>query len=81
MGLRKHAQGRNGPLTPEELESAERFWIEEAQKNLHQRKEKEEFKSLSPFLDDNGVIRIGGRVDKVIVSYDTKHPALLPSDS
>ena len=81
MGLRKHAQeGRNGPLTPEELEKAEIFWIKEAQRDLHRRKEKGEFKSLSPFQDDKGVIRVGGRVDEAIVSYDPKHPALLPSD-
>ena len=78
--LRKHAQGgRNGPLTPEELERAEIFWIKEAQRNLHRRKEKGEFKSLSPFLDVKGVIRVGGRVDETIVSYDTRHPALLPN--
>ena len=79
--LRKHAQeGRNGPLTPGELESAELFWIKEAQRSLHRRKEKGEFKSLSPFLDSKGVIRVGGRLDEAIVSYDQKHPALLPSD-
>ena len=32
---------------------------------------------LSPFIDDKGIIRVGGRVDEVIVSYDQKHPALL----
>jgi len=78
--LRKHAQeGRNGPLTPQELERAEIFWIKEAQRNLH-RKEKGEFKSLSPFLDIKGVIRVGGRVDEAIVSYDTRHPTLPPND-
>ena len=79
--LRKHAQeGRNGPLTLEELERAEIFWINEAQRNLHRRKEKGEFKSLSPFLDVKGVIRVGGRVDEAIVPYDTRHPSLLPND-
>ena len=79
--LLKHAQeGRNGPLTPEELERAEIFWIKEAQRNLHRRKEKGEFKSLSPFLDFKGVIRVGGRLDEAIVSYDTRHPSLLPND-
>ena len=81
ISLRKYAQeGRNGPLTPEQLEKAEIFWIKEAQRDLHRRKERGEFKSLSPFQDDKGVIRVGGRVDEAIVSYDTKHPALLPSD-
>ena len=78
--LRKHAQqGRNGPLTPEELERAEIFW-KEAQRSLHRRKEKGEFTPLSPFLDVKGVIRVGGRVDEAIVSYDTRNPALLPND-
>ena len=40
---------------------------------------KGEFKTLSPFTDEKGIIRFGGRLDKVIVSYDTKHPDLLPS--
>ena len=79
--LRKYAQeGRNDPLSPEELEVAEMFWIKEAQKGLHRRMENGEFKNLSPFLDPKGVIRVGGRVSEAIVSYETKHPALLPGD-
>ena len=34
---------------------------------------------LSPFKDENGVIRVGGRVDTALVSYKTKHPILLPN--
>ena len=37
-------------------------------------------KSLSPFLDGKGILRVGGRMDKAIVSYDAKHPTLLPSN-
>ncbi|XP_044760883.1 uncharacterized protein LOC123318338 [Coccinella septempunctata] len=33
--------------------------------------------SLSPFLDENGILRVGGRIQKSKVSYDRKHPALL----
>ena len=78
--LRKHAQeGRQGSLTPEELLQAELFWIKDAQKSLHDRMAKGEFKTLSPFTDEKGIIRVGGRLDKAIVSYETKHPALLPS--
>ena len=34
--LRRHTQtGKEGPLVPEELEKAERFWIKESQKSLH----------------------------------------------
>ena len=41
---------------------------------------KEEFKNLSSFTDEQGVVRVGGRVDQAIMSYDTRQPALLPSD-
>ena len=78
--LRRHTQeGKQGPLTPEELLQAELFWIRDAQKGLHDRLAKGEFKTLSPFIDDKGIIRVGGRLDKAIVSYETKHPALLPT--
>ena len=54
---RKYAQeGRQGPLNPEE------FWIRRAQENLNPRIKKGDFKALSPFLDETGVIRVGGRV-------------------
>ena len=42
--------------------------------------EKGEFRTLSLFLDAKGVIRVGGRVNEAVVSYETKHPALLPSN-
>ena len=40
--------------------------------------QKKEFDVLSPFLDDRGVIRVGGRVDNAVVTYDSRHPALVP---
>jgi hypothetical protein len=33
---------------------------------------------LTPFVDSDGIIRVGGRVDNAVVSYETKHPVLLP---
>ena len=68
------------PLAPQELQEAELFWIQEAQKSLKDRVAKGEFKSLSPFRDDQGILRVGGRVSKAVVSYDCKHPVLLPHD-
>ena len=35
--------------------------------------EKGEFTSLSTFKDDKAMIRVGGRLDKAIVSYEEKH--------
>ena len=68
----------NGPLTPTELYEAETLWIKGAQQDLQERLAKGEFDGLSPFLDDKGVIRVGGRVDKAVMTYETRHPALLP---
>jgi len=35
--------------------------------------------NLSPFLDENQVIRVGGRLQKAQMSFTQKHPILLPS--
>ena len=79
--LKKYDQhGKEGPLTPEELQQAEIYWISQAQTTLYSRLNRGEFKSLSSFKDENGIIRVGGRVDEAIVSYETRYPALLPSD-
>ena len=69
-----------GPLSPVELQEAESLWIKEAQKSLHDRLSKGEFQSLSPFQDENGIIRVGGRVSKAVVSYDCQHPVLPPRE-
>ena len=66
-------------LSAQELQASELFWIKEAQKCLAHRVAKGEFKSLTPFRDGNDVMRVGGRVSNADLSYDTKHPALLPS--
>ncbi len=36
--------------------------------------------NLNPFLDKDEVIRVGGRLDQSNLSYDKKHPILLPKD-
>ena len=78
--LRKYDQhGKEGSLTPEEPQQAELYWINQAQTTLYSRLNRGEFKSLSPFKDENRIIRVGGRVDEAIVSYETRHPALLAS--
>lgn len=69
-----------GPLTAQELEESRKYLIKAAQKSLHSRLRNDDFKMLSPFRDNEGIIRVGGRMDKAIVSYETKHPALLPHD-
>lgn len=63
-----------GPLGTEEIQDAEEYWAKEAQTGLSGRIEKGDSKTLSPFTDDKGIIRVGGRVDSNLLSYDGKSP-------
>ena len=64
----------------DELERGEGSWIKTAQRELHKRVEKKEFNMLSPFTDEKEIMRVGGGADKAIVTYDSKHPVLLPNN-
>ncbi|KAJ8980497.1 hypothetical protein NQ317_000613 [Molorchus minor] len=37
-------------------------------------------RKLNPFVDDNNILRVGGRLRNADLSYDAKHPALLPKN-
>lgn len=69
---------KEGPLSPQELQNAKDHWIKESQKSFSDRLRKGKFKKFSPYTDSDGIVRVGGRVDKALVSYETRHPALLP---
>ena len=69
-----------GPLSPQELQNAEDHWIKLGQKSFSDRLRKGEFRKFSPYTDSDGIVRVGGRVDKALVSYGTRHPALLPRE-
>ncbi|KAG5872790.1 hypothetical protein JTB14_020381 [Gonioctena quinquepunctata] len=36
--------------------------------------------SLSPFIDADGLLRVGGRISKSNVSYDQKHPVIISNN-
>ncbi|XP_071504464.1 uncharacterized protein [Diadema antillarum] len=65
-------------LTPDDLQKGENFLIEKAQQSLKARVDKGELKTLSPYTDETGIIRVGGRVGKAEMSFEMKHPVLLP---
>jgi hypothetical protein len=70
-----------GPLlTNQELEYAEEYWLKQMQLNLLKRLPRGDFKTLSPYKDDRNILRVGGRVDPTLFSYDERRPALLPYD-
>ena len=67
---------KSGPLQPAEIESAETYWIKEAQSSL--KSWETDFVDLTPFRQDD-IIRVGGRLRRSNLSYDEVHPVLLPS--
>ena len=68
------------PLGVEEIQDAEEYWTKQAQSSLFERMEKADFKTLSPFFDGKGIIRVSGHVNPDLLSYEGYHPALLPHD-
>lgn len=70
-------EANDGLLTPQELHDAEIYWVKESQKGLLGRLKKGDFQKLSPFTDNKGIIRVGGRADEALISYEARHPALL----
>ncbi|XP_025265733.1 uncharacterized protein LOC112638368 [Camponotus floridanus] len=78
-------------LTPDELEEALLRWLRLVQA-LHFSKEITALKQnkglikgpilkLTPFLDDHGIIRVGGRLKHAVLSEDERHPIILPPES
>lgn len=59
-------------------------FAEEVQK-IKQQKEhtlsKHKLHQLSPFLDENGVLRVGGRLSQSALHRDVKHPVILSKKS
>lgn len=39
------------------------------------------FRKLAPFIDEAGILRVGGRLRKSGLPFDVKHPILLPKNS
>lgn len=82
----KHTEKLNGPLRSYELKVAHdiivkiiqhnHFWSEI--KTLTQKGYVSSFRKLSPFIDANDFLRVGGRLSLSELPYDTKHPLLLP---
>lgn len=91
LKLEKYSEKNQGELTAEELADAERYWILEMQNQVF-RKERDELRAgkdihrgsrirdLKPFLDEHGLICLGGRLQHSDMSFSERHPYILPSD-
>lgn len=79
-------------LLVREIEKEKWFWIKLAQASafrleIKSLKEKQPLPSkikllcLNPFLDKNGILRIGGRLREALIEYNSKHQMIIPKDS
>ncbi|GFX57950.1 integrase catalytic domain-containing protein [Trichonephila clavipes] len=71
-----------GPLTVAEFKESEIKLIKHAQRSLFDKKEIPScISNLFPFVDGEGIFRVGGRLENASVPYLHKHPAILPKGS
>ncbi|GFR33482.1 integrase catalytic domain-containing protein [Trichonephila clavata] len=82
-----------GPLASEELFNTEIFWVKVTQNDFYSSEitclksdkplqKDSKLLCLNPFLDDNHVLRVTGRLGKTTsLSANEKHPIILPSKS
>ncbi|XP_043203367.1 uncharacterized protein LOC122371257 [Amphibalanus amphitrite] len=81
---------RQGPLSADEIQEAEKKIVLDCQarsfttevaalRNGNPAGSEGRLTQMSPFLDGDGVLRVGGRLSKAPVPYSTRHPAILPA--
>lgn len=76
-------------LTGSEITAAQTFWINDTQRakfssEIHAIQQgsplprNSQLRKLTPFLDEKGTLRVGGRLEQAEVPFEEKHPAILP---
>lgn len=82
------SQRQSGPLLVDEVKDAKKVILKVAQLESFPQEiaalqkgrpvsSKSKLVSLSPFLDDDGIIRVGGRIGKAVIPFEAKHPIVL----
>lgn len=71
----------SGPLTADELNDARRAVLIQVQATFLTEPLSKKLKPLSVFRDTDGLYRVGGRLQNSSLSYDAKHPIVLPRES
>ena len=74
-------------LSPEDIKEAEVVVIRHVQQCTYAEEyaqigdnfwKSSRFRELSPFIDDKGLIRVGGRMQHAGLAYEGKHPCIIP---
>ncbi|XP_031631810.1 uncharacterized protein LOC116346047, partial [Contarinia nasturtii] len=93
-GKAKKLRIKSSNPTAEELRQAEIYWIKEAQSKAYPKEiqafeaenqelpNKSKIRVLQPIFGSDGILRIGGRLDKAMkMPYTARHPAIIPPNS
>ncbi|KRY06953.1 hypothetical protein T12_6579, partial [Trichinella patagoniensis] len=87
LQLRRHER-KFAELTVEELTKAENFWLLTVQREAFEkelaavqfgRNPEGKLAGFNPYLDENGLLRVGGRLQNSDMDAERKHSILLPS--
>lgn len=88
-GCKKQHVPQTLTLSGDEIVNAKNYWIRAAQSE-HFREElaaltkresvsqRSPIRSLNPFVDEHGILRVGGRLERSPLSFNKKHPIILP---
>ena len=90
LNCRSNGTKHSGPLTYEELSKAKDNIFICVQKESYEKErsvlsqgkplpKNSSLRKLNPFLDSNGLLRIKGRLQYSDMSYDSKHPIIIPN--
>lgn len=89
---KKNEAKASGPLLPEEVEYARKCIIRKEQRTAFceelkalrrgiEISHKSSVRAMNPFLDEDDILRVGGRLEHSELHPDAKHPILLPHHS
>ncbi|XP_029170330.1 uncharacterized protein LOC114940017 [Nylanderia fulva] len=88
----RHAQGQPSVISSDELTETRISWVRLIQsktftedirklQNGAALPSRSSLQKLNPFLDSEGLLRVGGRLRHANLPYDATHPPILPSES
>ncbi|XP_029171202.1 uncharacterized protein LOC114940633 [Nylanderia fulva] len=80
---------KNSTLSVDELKRAEQFWLSYVQRRAFKVEfktlqktatisKRSSFRTFAPFLGEDSVLRLGGRLRHSALSYDEQHPVIVP---
>ncbi|XP_044594867.1 uncharacterized protein LOC123272233 [Cotesia glomerata] len=93
LRLRKKAANlKTEPITVQELNDAKFYWVKITQQHAFNQEIKQLSRGehlsnsnplvrLTPFIDSQGILRVGGRLESSHLPFGAKHPAILPRNS